>query len=91
MTTTGSERTTHAAIAEEALRRVFDSQSVAGLREDSPLAMLGMTSADVVCLADAVARAAQERSVTCMLGDADLAGLTTVADLIDAVAEGTAR
>ncbi len=91
MTTTGSERTTHAAIAEEALRRVFDSQSVAGLREDSPLAMLGMTPADVVCLADAVARAAQERSLTCMLGDADLAGLTTVADLIDAVAEGTAR
>jgi hypothetical protein len=88
MTGAASTRTVSAAIAEAGLLEVFGAQAVAGLREDSPLAKLGMSPDDAVCIADAVARAAQTRSLTCVLGDAELADLVTVTDLIDAVAAG---
>lgn len=76
-----------AQVAEEALRSVFDPQAVSALREDSPLTAIGLTPADVVCLADAVAKAANDRGFSCVLGDADLEGVHTVADLVEAVIE----
>ena len=38
-----------------------------------------------MCLADAVAAAAEVRGLACSLADDDLAQATTVADLVDAV------
>jgi hypothetical protein len=75
-----------ARITESALGRVFDSEVVRRLREDSPLSVLGMVPADAVCVADAVATVADESGLACELDDADLADVLTVADLVRAVA-----
>jgi len=75
-----------AAMVEEALGRVFDPAVVSGLREDSPLTVLGMAPADAVCVADALGDVAQERGLACDLGDADLSAAGSVADLIRVVA-----
>jgi hypothetical protein len=64
---------------------VFDASAVSALREDSPLAALGMSDADVVCVADALASAARDRGLSCVLDDADLVQAGTVSDLIGAV------
>ena len=81
----GARRAAAAAIAEEALCEVFDPEVVAGLREDSPLAVLGLTPSDVVCIADAVASAARRRSLACEPGDGDLDDAVTVRDVIDVI------
>lgn len=79
-----------AGIVEQALMAVFDPDLVRRLREDSPLAALGMTPADAVAIADAVESAAAALGVSCQLSDADLATATTVADLVVAVQSATA-
>lgn len=79
------DRRTAAGIVEQALAEVFDAAVVGRLREDSPLAVLGMEPADAVCVADAAARAAGAFGCTCALGDDDLVGASTVADLVAAV------
>jgi hypothetical protein len=76
-----------AGIVEEALGRIFDPAVVGGLREDSQLAVLGMVPADAICIADAIAAVASERGLDCDLGDADLVGAVTVAELIQVVAD----
>jgi hypothetical protein len=67
---------------------VFDPDVVRGLRADSPLSALGMTLADTVCVADAIALCARRHDVRVEPGDGDLDGLVTVADLIGAIAAG---
>ena len=79
-----------AQVAEEALRSVFDPQAVSALREDSPLAAIGLASADVVCVADAVAQAAVDRGITCVLDDDAMENVETVADLVQAIIEAAA-
>ena len=78
---------TSAAIAEQALMRVFGATAVTSLRADSPLSAVGLAPDDLICLADAVAEAASDRGVTCILDDAALAGLRSVSDLVAAVAQ----
>ncbi len=80
------DRHAAASIAEAALRAVYDPEVVAGLREDSPLTVVALQPGDLVCLADAAVAAADERGLRLRIGDADLAHLSTVADLIDAIA-----
>ena len=85
---TGSGVTDHrtaAAIAEAGLAAVFAPDVVARMREDSPLSALGLTPADLVCVSDAVADAAVARGRVCLLDDADLDGLESVADLVRAI------
>jgi hypothetical protein len=77
---------TSAVIAEAALTAVFGATAVGSLREDSPLTAVGLTPADLVCLADAAAVAAAARGITCVLDDASLADRRTVSDLVQAVA-----
>jgi hypothetical protein len=79
------DRRTAGQLVEEALAAVFDGEAVTALREDSPLSAVGMTSADLVCLADAIADAATARGRTCVLGDVALSDVVTVSDVIDAV------
>lgn len=79
------DRSTAAALAEQGLAAVFGAQIVAGLREDSPLAGIGLSAADLVCVSDAIADAAEIRDIDCVLGDADMDGLTTVADLVSVI------
>jgi len=81
------ERRVAAGLVEDALGEVFDPAVVAGLREDSPLSVLGMSPADAVCLADAIGAAAERVGLSCVLDDADFATEDdlTVADLVDAV------
>ena len=79
-----------AGIVEDALASVFDPAVVRGLREDSPLAAVGMTPADAVCIADAVAAVAERAGLACHLDDADFATARSVADLVSAV-EAAAR
>ncbi|MCX6434476.1 MAG: hypothetical protein NTX29_17490 [Actinobacteria bacterium] len=74
-----------AGIVEDALTSVFDPAIVRGLREDSPLAGVGMMPADAVCIADAVAVAAERAGLVCHLDDADFATAESVADLVRAV------
>ena len=80
-----------ASLTQEALAAVYEPTAVALLREDSPLSALGMTEADVVCIADALAVGAARRGLTCVLDDVDLVDLVdlvdvgTVATLIGAV------
>lgn len=81
---------TAAAIAEEALARVFGSSAVSGMREDSPLSAVGLALDDLVAFADAVDAAAAARGLDCPLGDPDLTGLSTVADVV-ALVRGRAR
>lgn len=85
------DRKDAAVIVEQALLAIFAADVVSGLREDSPLTALGMTDADAVCVADAVMVGATAMGWTCVLGDADLAGATAVADIIDAVARCAAQ
>ncbi|MBK9738700.1 MAG: hypothetical protein IPO93_04135 [Actinobacteria bacterium] len=89
--TAGIDHSTAALIAQDALRAVFDAQAVAALREDSPLSALGIADSDVVCIADAVAVGAVARGRECRLGDADLDGVTTVADLVRTISEHGSR
>jgi hypothetical protein len=85
------ERRLAAGIVEDALAAVFDPAVVRQLREDSPLSVLGMTVADAVCVSDAVSTAADSAGLACDLGDADLIGAVTVADLVAAVQAGAQR
>ena len=80
------DRTSAAALAEAGLTAVVGPGIVAGLREDSPLARIGLTSADLICLSDAIANAATTAGAHCVLDDADMVDLVTVADLVSAVA-----
>jgi hypothetical protein len=82
---TDIDHRTAASIVEQSLAAVFDPAVVRQLREDSPLSNLGMTSADAVCVCDAILAAGQEAGLECLLGDADFADVSTVADLIRAV------
>jgi hypothetical protein len=85
------DRRVAAGIVEDALAAVFDPAVVRQLREDSPLSVLGMTVADAVCVSDAVSSAARAAGLACHLGDNDLAGAVTVADLVAAVQAGAQR
>jgi hypothetical protein len=85
------DRRLAAGIVEDALAAVFDPDVVRRLREDSPLNVLGMTVADAVCVSDAIRIAAGSAGLACDLGDADLAGAVTVADLVSAVQAGAQR
>ena len=76
-------------LVQEALGAVVDPAIVATLREDSPLAAAGLSVTDAVCVADGVATAAADRGLACALTDDDLAGATTVADVVDAVVRRT--
>ena len=80
------DRRAVALAVESALGAVFDPALVRQLREDSPLAVLGMVPADAVCIADAVAHEAERAGWSCDLGDADLSTVQSVADLVAAVA-----
>lgn len=80
-------RTRAAALAERGLAAVVGAQIVAALREDSPLAGVGLTDDDLICVSDAVADAARTEGVACSLTDADVSGLVTVADLVGAIAQ----
>jgi len=86
--TEGIDRRLAAGIVEDALAAVFDPAVVRQLREDSPLGVLGMTTADAVCISDAVRDAADAAGLACDLGDADLGAAVTVADLVAAVQAG---
>jgi hypothetical protein len=66
-------------VAREALARVVGGPVVAGMRGDSPLPLAG---GDLVALADAVATAAPG----VLLGDDDLAGVSTLDGLVAAIA-----
>ena len=79
------EHRTAAAIAEAALSVVFGRSAVATLREDSPLAAVGLVPADLVCLSDAIAADAAARGVTCILDDEALGHALTVGDVVVAV------
>lgn len=83
--TTSWDRRTAGLLVEEALAAVFDADAVKGLRPDSPLSAVGVTPADLVCLAEAIADAASARGGICILDDLSLSDVITVADLIDAV------
>ncbi len=74
-----------ASLAEAALGVVLGAELVAGLRKDSPLAGVGLSETDHVCLSDAVAAAASAHGADCVLEDADLSGVQTVGDLIAAI------
>ena len=80
-----------ALVVEMALAAVFDPAVVRQLRPDSPLAGLPLTHADAVCLADAVAQAAESMGWRCRLGDADLQDVRTVADAVTAVTAASVR
>ncbi len=79
------ERRIAAGIVEDALSAVFSPEVVRGLREDSPLSGIGMAPADAVCIADAVAAAADQAGLVCQLADDDFTAAHTVADLVSAV------
>ena len=79
------DRRAAALVVEAALAAVFDAALVRQLREDSPLTVLGMVPADAVALADAIARESERAGWACVLGDAELAGLVSVADLVSVV------
>jgi hypothetical protein len=79
------DRRIAAGIVEDALSGVFSPEVVRGLREDSPLAGIGMAPADAVCVADAVAAAADQAGLVCQLSDGDFTAAHTVADLVSAV------
>lgn len=85
------DRRAAAGIVEDALAAVFDPAVVRQLREDSPLSGVGMTTSDAVCVSDAVREAAAAMGLDCHLGDAELAGAGTVADLVAAVQAGASR
>jgi hypothetical protein len=74
-----------AGIVEDALSAVFSPEVVRGLREDSPISGIGMMPADAVCIADAVAAAADAAGLGCRLSDEDFTAVHTVADLVSAV------
>ena len=82
---TAMDRRVAAGIVEQALGAVYDPSIVRTLREDSPLDVLGIRPADAVCIADAVHAAAPAFGAECVLDDADVVDVETVADLVDAV------
>jgi hypothetical protein len=71
----------------EALRSVFAPEVIGQARDDSPLASLGMTGADAIAVAEALAAQAQVAGYTCLLGDAEFAEVTSVSDLVSAVVD----
>ena len=79
------DRLAAAAAVKAALIAVFDAGPVSVVRADSPLSALGLTDADMVCVADAVTRETASWPAPCVLDDDDLAGVATVADLVNAV------
>lgn len=86
---TAPDRRAAVAITVEALRRVLDPSTVAALRDDSPLSAVGVTDADLVCIADAIA-AESERipdGRVVLLDDRDFESISTVADLVTTVRE----
>ena len=85
------ERRDAALIVEVALSAVFDAGLVRQLREDSPLSVLGMVPADAVCVADAVEQEAGRLGWSCRLGDDELAGAASVADIVTAVQDRADR
>jgi hypothetical protein len=91
MTAQALDRRAAASIVEEALAAVFEPAVVRQLREDSPLGMLGMTPADAVCVSDAVAQSAAAVGLECRLGDAEIGGAGTVADLVSSVQAAARR
>jgi hypothetical protein len=96
-----TDRRLAAALVEEGLAQVFPTELVGGLREDSPLAVLGLAPEDLVAVSDAVGAAAARRGAACRIADADLLGLVvdeegvrsdaTVADLVAATQRALAR
>lgn len=80
------DRPAAASLAERGLAAVVGIDIVATAREDSPLDGIGLISADLVCISDAVASAAAEGGIECVLTDPDVDGLVTVADLVTAIA-----
>lgn len=80
------DQATASSLAESALAAVLGPEVVSGLRQDSPLAGVGLTAADLVCVSDAIAEAATRHGVHCVLDDGDLGGLETVSDLVAAIA-----
>jgi len=83
--TANPDRLAAASAVKAALIAVFDTGPVSVVREDSPLTALGLTDADMVCVADAIARETAAWPVPCVLDDSHLAGVSTVADLVTAV------
>lgn len=75
----------------EALRAVFDSEVVGRSRADSPLASLGMSDADAVAVAEAIAVRAEAEGYGCVLGDAEFAEISSVADLVSTVVDHARR
>lgn len=96
-----TDRRLAGSLVEEGLAHVFPAELVGGLREDSPLAVLGLVPEDLVAVSDAVGAAAARRGVACRIGDADLIGLVvddggvrsgaTVTDLVTATQRALAR
>lgn len=80
------DRAVAADLAERGLAAVVGDDIVAALREDSPLDRIGLVPADLVCVSDAVAAAALGDDRECVLTDADVDALVTVADLVTAIA-----
>jgi hypothetical protein len=85
------DRREAAGVVEDALAAVFDPAVVRQLRADSPLSVLGMTTADAVCVSDAIRDAAEAVGFDCDLGDSDLGEAATLADLVAAVQAGARR
>ncbi len=83
--TAAMERRQAARVVDVALRAVLAADVVSRMREDSPLVASGMTDADAVCVVDALAAASAEAGWACVLDDAALIDVVTVADLIDVV------
>jgi enoyl reductase-like protein len=81
------DRRVAAGLVEDALGEVFEPALVSRLREDSPLSVLGMSPADAVSVADAIAAAAGRAGLSCALDDADFITEEdlTVADLVEAI------
>lgn len=84
---TAPDRRVAVAVTVEALRRVLDPATVATLRDDSPLAGVGVTDADLVCIADAIAAECERLpdGALVVLDDDDFESINTVSDLVTAV------
>ena len=89
---TPPDRRVAVAITVEALRRVLDPATVSALRDDSPLAAIGVTDADLACIADAIAAESARipDGAVAVLDDGDFEAIDTVADLVAAVTDALA-
>lgn len=68
-------------ITRTALAMVVDPMLAASARGDSALADLGIVDADMVCIAEAVRRAAGRSGFEIVVGDQDLGAVRSCADL----------